>query len=126
MSHRDRNSLLPWTTAWLLPHSNLGGQASTAFDILRFCLFSRRGVSMKISEQAKKQIQKLIDEGEGLDPFNLEAFYRWTQDSYEALGFHPLQQQRFDKYCRGSCDSKSMRLYVGLWTLKQALYKENP
>jgi hypothetical protein len=80
---------------------------------------------MRISEQSKTKIQRLIDEGEGLDPFDLEAFYRWTQNSYEALSFHPLQQQRFDKYCRGSSDSKSMRIYVGLWMLKQALYKNN-
>jgi hypothetical protein len=78
---------------------------------------------MKISEQAKTQIQRLIDAGEGLDPFDLEAFYRWMRDSYEALSFHPVQQQRFDMYCRGSSDSRSMRLYVGLWMLKQALYK---
>lgn len=80
---------------------------------------------MRISEQVKVLVQGLINEGENLDPFNLEAFYGWTQASYEALSFHPLQQQRFDKYCRGSSDSTSMRLYIGLWMLKQALYKEN-
>jgi hypothetical protein len=106
--------------------TDLGRHRRTMFASVRFRRSSGRGVSMKISEQAKMQIQRLIDAGEGLDPFDLEAFYRWTHDSYEALSFHPVQQQRFDTYCRGSSDSTSMRLYVGLWMLKQALYKENP
>lgn len=81
---------------------------------------------MSMSEQAKTQLIGLIDEGERLDPFDLEGFYRWLQASYEALGFHSLQQQRFDEYCRSSYDSTCMRLYVGVWTLKQALYEDAP
>ena len=73
---------------------------------------------MGIPDRKTKQILKLITDGETLNPTNLEAFYRWIDDSYEALGFDPLQQQRFDEYCRSSCDSNSMRAYLGLWILK--------
>jgi hypothetical protein len=77
---------------------------------------------MSISEQTRTQIIRLIYEGEGLDPHDLESFYGWMQASYESLGFHPVQQQRFDEYCRSSHDSISMRLYVGVWMLKQSLF----
>ena len=76
---------------------------------------------MSISERAKTQIIQLIAEGEGLDPLDLEAFYSWMESSYEALEFDPVQQERFDEYCRSSCGYASMRLYVGVWMLKQAL-----
>jgi hypothetical protein len=68
-------------------------------------------------------LSSLISEGENLNPIDLEAFYRWVHDSYEALGFDPLQQQRFEEYCRSSNDSISMRVYVGLWILKLTLGK---
>jgi hypothetical protein len=71
--------------------------------------------------QRTKQILRLISEGQNLNPVNLEAFYRWINDSYEALGSDPLQQQRFHEYCRSSCDSNSIRVYLGLWILKLAL-----
>ena len=76
---------------------------------------------MGIPDRKTKQILKLITDGENLNPLNLEVFYRWIDDSYEALGFDPLQQQQFDEYCRSSCDSNSMRVYLGLWILKLAL-----
>jgi hypothetical protein len=76
---------------------------------------------VKISDREKKHISKLITEGEKLNPLDLEDFYRWLHASYEALGFNPLQQQRFEDYCRSSCDSNSMRVYIGAWILKLAL-----
>jgi hypothetical protein len=85
-----------------------------------------RGVHMRISEQAKSQVIRLIDDGESLDPFDLEAFYSWMQASHEALGFDTIRQQRFDKYCCSSVDCTSMRLYVGVWMLKQALSNAVP
>ncbi len=81
---------------------------------------------MSISEQAKTHLIELIYEGETLDAFDLEAFYSWVEASYEALVFDPLQKERFDHYCRSSYDSTSMRLFVGVWMLKQALYREAP
>lgn len=77
---------------------------------------------MTISEQSKLRLSQLIDEGENLNPFNLIEFYNWLEASHEALGFHPVQQGRFDEYCRSSYDSPSMRRFVGVWMLKQALY----
>jgi hypothetical protein len=76
---------------------------------------------MKISTASRKRIFILIAEGETLNPLDLEAFYGWVNDSYEALRFHPLQQQRFDECCRSSCDSNSMRVYVGVWLLRLAV-----
>jgi hypothetical protein len=76
---------------------------------------------VRIPDQKTKPILRLIVEGQNLDPTDLEAFYRWAHDSYEALRFDPLQQQRFDEYCRSSCDSASVRVYVGVWMLKLAL-----
>ena len=58
------------------------------------------GSFLKISEQVKDTIIRLIDEGRGLDSVDLESFNRWVQTSYEALEFNPSQQQRFEKYCR--------------------------
>jgi hypothetical protein len=77
---------------------------------------------MGISEQTRMQIIRLIYEGESLDPHDLESFYGWMEASYESLGFHPMQQERFEEYCRSSYDSISMRLYVGVWMLKQSLF----
>lgn len=76
---------------------------------------------MRISDQEKEQILRLIAEGENLNLHDLEALYRWIDDSHEALGFNPLHKQRFDDYCRSSCDSNSTRIYVGVWMLRLAL-----
>jgi len=73
------------------------------------------------SEQVKTRLIGLITEGESLDPYDLEGFYRWMQTSYEALEFNPLRQEMFDEYCRSSYDSFSMRLYKGVWMLELAL-----
>ncbi len=81
---------------------------------------------MSISEQAKTRLIELIYEGETLDAFDLVRFYSWVEASYEALVFDPLQQERFDEYCRSSYDYNSKRLFMGVWRLKQALYKEAP
>jgi hypothetical protein len=79
---------------------------------------------MSISEQAKTHVIELIYEGETLDAFDLVRFYSWVEASYEALVSDPLQQERFDEYCRSSNDFYSMRLFVGVWILKQALHEE--
>jgi len=76
---------------------------------------------MSIFKQAKMDIARLIHEGENLDPLDSEDVDRWMQASYESLGFHRVQQERFEQYCRLSYDSTSMRLYVGVWMLKQSL-----
>ena len=84
-------------------------------------------VPMRISEQDKTQILRLIDEGDSLDLFDVGAFYRWSQASYDALQFDRVQQQRFDEYCRSSCGvTSALRLNVGVWMLKQVLYKAAP
>ncbi len=77
---------------------------------------------MTISEQACMEITQLIQEGESLDAFDLEAFYGWVESSYQALEFDPVQQERFDDYCRSSGGYASVRLYTGVWLLKQALF----
>jgi hypothetical protein len=82
---------------------------------------------MRISEQAETQILRLIDEGDSLAHFNAGAFYRWSQDSYEALQFDRVQQQRFDEYCCSSCGLRcSTRLNLGMRMLKQVLCKAIP
>ena len=79
---------------------------------------------MRISEQAETQLLRLIDEGDSLDVFDLEAFHRWMQATYEALQSDRVQQQRFDEYCRSSCGFTSLlRLRCGVCMLRQALYK---
>jgi hypothetical protein len=80
---------------------------------------------MSISDRKKQRIYRLIAEGENLDPRDLEVFYRWVHSSYDALGFHPSLQQRFDDYCRSSGDSGSMRVYVGLWILRSSLWRDS-
>ncbi len=82
---------------------------------------------MRISEQTKMQILQLIDEGDSLAHFNVGAFYRWSQASYEALQFDRVQQQRFDEYCRSSCGfTSSLRLNFGVRILKQVIHKAAP
>jgi hypothetical protein len=76
---------------------------------------------VRISEEKKEQLLRLVAEGEKLDPGDLEALYRWINDAYVALGFHPFHKQRFDEYCRTSSDSNSTRIYVGVWMLRLAL-----
>ena len=76
---------------------------------------------MSISEQAKMNITRLIHEGESLNPLDSEEVDRWMQASYDSLGVHRVQQERFDEYCRSSDDSTSMRLYVGVWMLKLSI-----
>jgi hypothetical protein len=76
---------------------------------------------VRISDQKKEQILRLIAEGEHLDVQDLEAFYRWIDNSYEGLEFHPLYKQRFEEYCRSSRDSPCARIYVGVWMLRLAL-----
>jgi len=76
---------------------------------------------MKIPDKKREEIMRLIADGENLDPLDLGNFYVWIHESFEALGFHPFQQQRFDEYCRSSGDSTSMRIYVGVWVLKLTL-----
>ncbi|MGO9570718.1 MAG: hypothetical protein ACLP5H_24600 [Desulfomonilaceae bacterium] len=77
---------------------------------------------MRIFEQARLELIKLIDETRGLDPLDSKTFSTLVQASYEALEFDPVQQQRFDVYCRLSDDSPDMRLLVGTWMLRQALH----
>jgi hypothetical protein len=83
--------------------------------------YSARRESVGIPDGKTKRILKLITDGENLNPLNLEAVYRWINDSYEALGFDPLQQQRFDEYSRSSFDSFSIRIDLGVRILKLAL-----
>ncbi len=80
---------------------------------------------MRISEQARLQLVRLIDETRGLDPLDPENFNTWVQASYEALEFDAGQQQRFDEYCRSSDDSPDMRLLVGTWMLRRSLCAKN-
>jgi hypothetical protein len=75
---------------------------------------------VRISDANKAQIVNLIAEGESLNLGDLEAFYRWVDNAYEALRFDPLQANRFDEYCRSSSDFNS-RLFVGVWMLRLAL-----
>jgi hypothetical protein len=76
---------------------------------------------VEISRANRERVFKLISDGETLDLLDLEDFYRWVNDSYEVLEFDPLHQQRFDDYCRSSCDSNLMRVFIGVWILKLAL-----
>jgi hypothetical protein len=80
---------------------------------------------MSISEQAKTRIIRLVDEGQRLDPLDLEEVDRWAQASYEALGFDPLHQAKFDEYCCSPWDPTCMRVELGLWMLKQPLLGHN-
>jgi len=77
---------------------------------------------MTISERAYTEIMQLIQEGKSLDPFDSVAFHRWMDSSHEALEFDPVQQERFHEYCRSSYGYASMRLYIGVWLLKQSLF----
>ena len=80
---------------------------------------------MSISEENRYQVIRLIDEAEGLDLVDSDSFDDWMQASYKALEFDPLQQQRFDQYCRSSCESVYIRLFIGVWMLLQSLNKHD-
>lgn len=82
---------------------------------------AHREEAVRISDEKKKQIIRLIKQGESLTIQDSQAFQNWMRDSHEALEFHPLQKERFDRYCRFSCDSDSTRLYVGVWMLRLAV-----
>jgi hypothetical protein len=79
-----------------------------------------------MSDRKKEQISRLITEGENLNLQDLETFYRWIDDSYEALEFCSVHRRRFDDYCRSSSDSHSARIYVGVWMLRLALEEASP
>jgi len=76
---------------------------------------------MRISDQKKEQISRLIAAGENLDPEDLDVFYQWINASYKTLAFHRTLQGWFDECCRSSCDSINMRAYVGVWILRMSL-----
>ncbi len=76
---------------------------------------------MSISEQAKTQIIRLVAEGTRLDPLDLDEVDRWAQASYEALGFNPVHQAKFDEYCCSPWGPTCMRVQLGVWMLKQPL-----
>ncbi len=76
---------------------------------------------MRISEQKRKQLCRLIAEGENLDLQDQDAFCRWVHTSYKALWFNPSQQRAFDEYCRSSFDFCAMRIFVGVWILRLSL-----
>ncbi len=76
---------------------------------------------MTDSGTAVTRIADLIEVAAILNPFDLESFYHWIQDAYDALAHDPVQQQRFDECCRSSYDSTTMRLYLGVWLLKLSL-----
>ena len=79
---------------------------------------------MRISDRKKERIYSLIAEGEKLNPLNLFFFYRWVHAAYEELEFYPSVQERFDLYCRSSCDTNFMRVYLGLWLLKFSVRRD--
>jgi hypothetical protein len=81
---------------------------------------------MAISQQNKTQIIRLIAEGECLNVYDLEEFYGWMEASYEALKLNPRLRNRFDEYCRSSCDSTSLRVCAGVLMLKDALNDDSP
>src|SRR5208283_2383351 len=86
-----------------IPQSSLSGQPPNLL-ILDSPYSDLPEVSMTISEQAYTEITQFIQEEECLNAHNLEAFFSWVEPSYEALEVDPVQQERFDKYCRSSCD----------------------
>jgi hypothetical protein len=76
---------------------------------------------MSISEQTKTQIIRLVDEGQRLDPVDLDEVDRWAQASYEALEFNPVHQAKFGESCCSPWEPTCMRVQLGVWMLKQAL-----
>ncbi|AFM26186.1 hypothetical protein [Desulfomonile tiedjei] len=78
---------------------------------------------MRISNQNTSIVLELVAKGENLDPNDLQAFYQWIDDSYNALEFDQVQKRRFAAYCRSSLDSPSMRIYVGVWILKLSIWE---
>jgi coenzyme F420-reducing hydrogenase alpha subunit len=85
-----------------------------------------RGVKVRISEQDREEIQRLIKEAESLAASDSEAFLRWLQASQKALSFDPLQEQRFKEYCRTSWGTRhETRVRTAVRMLKQALSRED-
>ena len=81
-----------------------------------------QGVRVRISEQDRAEIHRLIKEAETLAASDSEAFFRWLQASQEALSFDPLQEQRFEEYCRTSWGTRrETRVRTAVRMLKQAL-----
>ena len=79
---------------------------------------------MRISNQGKTRILRLIDEGYSLDHCDAGAFHLWSQASYDALKFDSVQQQRFDEYCRSSAGlTAGVRRNVGVRILEQVICK---
>ncbi len=76
-----------------------------------------------ITSQKREQILGLIAEGEELiQAANLSTFYKWIQESYETLEFHPTQQRQFDECCRSFNEYDFIvRALRGLWTLRAVL-----
>ena len=79
---------------------------------------------MRVSCQQRQRIDRLIAKGERLDPLDLEDLNGWLQTAYKELECRPHVQQRFDRYCRSSCDATSMRVFVGIWILKLSLWTD--
>jgi len=77
---------------------------------------------MTTNEHGTRQVVKLIGEARRLDLLDAKTFNRWVQESYGALRFDPSLQQTFDEYCRSSVHPASMRLFLGVWLLRQCLY----
>lgn len=75
---------------------------------------------LPITDEKRRHIARLIVQGQRLDLRDLEHFYQWIEDSYDALGFEPLWQQWFDEYCRSFCGSNFTRVCLGLSILKSA------
>lgn len=82
---------------------------------------------MRISEQDRAEIHRLIKEAESLLAVSdSAAFLRWLQASQEALSFDPLQEQRFEEYCRTSWGTRrETRVRTAVRMLKQALSRED-
>jgi hypothetical protein len=76
---------------------------------------------LKICDRKAEEISRLIAQGENLDLRELEIFYQWIENSYEALEFDPLLQQRFDEFCRSSSGSIFTRACLGVWMLSLAI-----
>ena len=82
---------------------------------------------MKIPEQTRIHLLRLIDEGTSLHPSDSEALQRWLEATHEVLQFDSVQQQRFTEYCLSSSGFTSgKRLRYGVSMLKQALFKNCP
>jgi hypothetical protein len=80
---------------------------------------------VSIPEHTKSEIIWLIDQVQSLDLLDAHQVDRWIRASYEALGFNPVHQAKFDEYCCSSWGPGSMRVSLGVWMLKQPLLAQN-